>query len=134
VESGGNEFVVIAGGNSSGGLSNDASVAQLTADIPGTWSSTATIPTAARALTGTSVGNFVIIPGGSTTGGAAGTFDDIYIGDVDSSGNITWSTSATPMLREQGFGGAIIVDVNDLPAAPTPTPIPLNVINWTIYE
>lgn len=78
--------------------------------------------------------NFVIIPGGSTSGGAAGTFSDIYIGDVDSSGNITWSTSSTPMLREQGFGGSVIVDVNDLPAAPTPTPIPLEAQNWFFYE
>ncbi len=134
VESGGNSFVVIAGANTGGGVIDDVRIAPVTGGVPGTWSSGGTIATAARALTGTSAGNFVIVPGGSTSGGFAGTFDSINIGDVDSAGNITWSTSSTTMLREQGFGGATIVDINDLPAAPTPTAIPLNVINWTIYE
>ncbi len=110
-------------------------VAQLTTgDVPGTWGSGGTIPTAARALTGCSVGNFIIIPGGSTSGGAGGTFSDIFIGEFDPVDNLTWSTSSTPMLREQGFGGATTVSVNALPPTPTPTAIPLNVINWTIYE
>jgi len=128
-------YLVIAGGNSSpGGLLNDVRVATVTGGVPGTWGSGGTIPTASRALTGCSVGNFVIVPGGSTSSGAGGTFSDIYIGEFDMVGNLTWSTSSTPMLREQGFGGATAVWVNDLPAPPTPTPFQLNVINWTIYE
>jgi hypothetical protein len=134
VESGGNTYLVIAGGNTGGGVINDVRVAPVASGVPGTWSAGGTIAAACRALTGCSVGNFVIISGGATSGGAAGAFDTINIGEVDSSGNITWTTSSTPMLRAQGFGGAVIVDVNDLPAPPTPTPIPLGAINWTLYE
>lgn len=127
-------YLVIAGGNTGTGVINDVRVATVTGGVPGTWGSGGTIPTASRALTGCSVGNFVIIPGGSTSGTFAGTFSDIFIGEFDPIGNLTWTTSSTPMLREQGFGGATTVWVNDLPAPPTPTPTPLNVINWTIYE
>lgn len=135
VQSGANKFLVIAGGNSSGGLLADAKIAQLVGDIPGTWTTAAAVPRTFRAAPAVSVANHVIIPGGSSTGGAAGSFADIHIGTVDTAGSITWTT-ADPMLRAQSFGGAAILELE--PPAPTPTPTPPEPTsgsrNWSDYR
>jgi hypothetical protein len=137
----GTPYLVIAGGNSTGSyvLVDTVNVAPLTGGVPGTWTVASPLSRACRGLTAASVGNFVIIPGGATSGAAAGTFNDIFVGAVNASGNVTWTTSATPMLRAQGFGGAVIVDRNDLPQPPTPTPTPFGFAavgsaDWMLYE
>jgi len=124
VESGGNRFAVIAGGNSSGGYLNDVKIAPLSGDVPGIWSTAAPVPIAFRAAPAVSVGNYVLIPGGSTTGMPQGSFDDLFIGAVDAAGNISWATTA--MSRAQSFGGAAV-----LPAGPTPTPTNTPIVTGT---
>jgi len=127
VESGGNKFAVIAGGNSSGGIQDDVKIAQLTGDVPGTWNTASPAPIAFRAAPGVSVDNFVIIPGGATGGNPALSFDDIFLGNVDVAGNISWSTSS--MLRRQSFGGAAVLQAP--PPGPTSTPTNTPLISGT---
>jgi len=117
-----NKYVFIIAGSDNGTMTNDVRTAPLTGDLPGAWSVGNTIPAAFRAGSAVTAGDFILALGGSTSGGGLGSIGDVYLGQVDSSGVVTWSTSATPMLRAQSFGGAAIVALSDLAVS-----------NWTDY-
>lgn len=136
--SGGNTFLHIIAGAANGTPAatnpNDNVFVVSLDNTDGTPSAPAAVnplPVAMRRMTAAAVEDMIIVPGGSSSSSFAGGLSTVYIGEVDSAGQVTWSTSPNAISSDGGtnpqarsFHGAVISDI---------PPAPLFVPNWSMY-
>ncbi len=126
---GGKTFAVIMGGNTlpSYVIVDTVNVAEVSGGVPGAWSTTNAYPGGAqRHMTAVGADDLIVALGGTTGGNHTTATDVVYLGRIDSSGTITWSTASESMNQPRGMGGAAFYR--------TEFPVVLNAQNWQLYE
>ncbi len=103
---GGNQFAVIMGG-APNPPTTSVHVSQVAGGVPGAWSTTNAMPVGLRRVTATAADDLIIVCGGTITNSSvANAQDAVHLGRINSSGQITWTTSPTAMPQKRAFGGA----------------------------
>lgn len=118
--SGGNTFMHINGGVDGTGTLSTVHFAQLDngTGIPGAFNTTNPLPDVRRRMTAAAVEDMIVVPGGATTTSFAAGTSTVFIGTVASDGQVTWTTSPTPMSsnginpQARSFHGAGITAVS----------------------
>lgn len=72
------------------------------------WPVTDPLPAPRRRVAGGSIGNTIIVAGGSPTTAFADGVATVFIGTVAADGNVTWSQSEEGMMQPRSYHGAVI--------------------------
>jgi hypothetical protein len=102
---------VIAGGSA---LDGGVYTASVSSGVPGSFTSTNTLPTAVRRVAGTAVEDLVFVMGG--TAGSSSVVNgiaDVQVGRIDNAGAVVWTDSnldanIDEMPQARSFGGSAI--------------------------
>jgi hypothetical protein len=130
-EAGGKKFAVIIAGRDGTGTTGNVdrvNVAEVTGGTPGSWSTNTNpyLGGEVRHLTAVGISDLIISLGGTAGGNSSTADSEVYLGRINSSGEITWSLSSTSMSQPRGMGGVAF--------HPYAFPPVLGAQHWHFYE
>ena len=130
-EAGGKKFAIIIAGRdgiSTTGNVDRVNVAEVASGVPGTWSTNTNpyLGGEVRHLSAVGIGDLIISMGGTTAANSLTADNEVYLGRIDASGEISWTLSPTTMNQPRGMGGVAF--------HPYAFPPVLGAQHWHLYE